>query len=101
GKWRQRLIGSGKRKRNRHIKMSLGEIATIIIAFQVSGYRTFKDYYTKHVEKYWKKEFPDLFSYSRMVEVMPSVLTILYALLKCNKGTKTGVYYVDSMNLAV
>ena len=41
-------------------RMSLSEIMTILIMYQLSGYKTFKWYYTKHLMKYQRKDFPDL-----------------------------------------
>lgn len=43
---KQLLIGSGK-KRNRQFTLALSEVMTIVIAFQGSAYRTFKDYYNR------------------------------------------------------
>jgi hypothetical protein len=55
------------RKRQQKSKLCLSEIVTIIINFHISGYRNFKDYYTKHVSIYLASEFPNLLSYNRIV----------------------------------
>ena len=47
-------------------RMSLSEIMTILIMYQLSGYKTFKWYYTKHLMKHQRKDFPDLVSYNRI-----------------------------------
>ncbi len=52
------------------------EIMAIVIAFQTSGYRTFKQYYLA-IQIAWKKFFPNLPSYNRFVELMPRVLVQL------------------------
>jgi hypothetical protein len=41
----QKLIEGETRKRNRSGKLRISEIMTLLIAFQTSGYRTFKDFY--------------------------------------------------------
>jgi len=50
------------------------EVMMIIVWFQQSGYRTFKDYYLKEVYQHLRDEFPNLVSYTRFVELMPSAL---------------------------
>jgi hypothetical protein len=40
---------------------------TILILFQQSGYRTFKGFYTQHVQTRLRAEFPQLVSYVRFV----------------------------------
>lgn len=49
------------------------EIMAIVISFQTSGYRTFKQYYLA-IQITWKKLFPKMPSYNRFVELMPRVL---------------------------
>ena len=63
-------------------RMSLSEIMTILIMYQLSGYKTFKWYYTKHLMKHQRKDFPDLVSYNRFVEIMKFALVplILYTI---------------------
>ena len=45
------LIEDGTRKRNREGNLSISEIMTILIAFQASGWLTFKSFY-QYVLKY-------------------------------------------------
>ena len=61
-------------KRHRKYRLGLSEIATIIVYFHCSGYRHFKDYYLKHVSKNYRSEFPNLVSYNRFVDLIPSAL---------------------------
>ena len=63
-KWEKKLI-SPKKSRNRHSRLSIPEVMTIVINFHLSNYRNFKHYYIDHVKKHMKNEFPDLVSYSR------------------------------------
>ena len=83
-------------------RMALSEIMTILIMFHLSGYRTFKWYYQKHVMQHQKKDFPNLVSYSRFVEIMeyalvPLILYIVRArFVKCS-----GISFVDSTPIKV
>ncbi len=43
-----KLLPSSK-IRNRSSNLTISEILTIIVYYHYSGYKTFKDYYTKHV----------------------------------------------------
>jgi Transposase DDE domain len=81
--------------------MSASELMTILILFQQSQYRTFKAFYTQHVQQYWRDEFPQLVSYGRFVELMPSVLVPLTVYLHEHFGDCTGVSFIDSTALAV
>ena len=83
-------------------RMALSEIMTILIMFPLSGYRTFKWYYQKHVMQHQKKDFPNLVSYNRFVEIMkyalvPLILYIVRArFVKCS-----GISFVDSTPIKV
>jgi hypothetical protein len=80
----------------------MSEVMTIVIAFHHSGYRTFKDFYLKHVCKYWRSEFPGLVSYSRFVELMQaSVVPLAVYLMTRSKGKVTGIAFIDSTPLRV
>ena len=88
-------------KRKRKFRLCLSEIATIVVYFHSSGYRNFKDYYIKHVLKYCQLEFPNLVSYNRFVELMPSALMPLILYLNTRKGEITGISFIDSTRLPV
>ena len=83
-------------------RMSLSEIMTILIMYQLSGYKTFKWYYTKHLMKHQRKDFPDLVSYNRFVEIMKFALVplILYT-IKARSDKCSGISFVDSTPLKV
>ena len=83
-------------------RMTLSEIMTILIMYQLSGYKTFKWYYTKYVMVYQKKDYPDLVSYNRFVEIMKFALVplILYT-TKALFGRCSGISFVDSTSLKV
>ncbi len=74
----------------------MSEIMTIVIHFHQSYYRNFKAYYTHHVSKYLRSEFPDLVSYNRFIELMPRVqLPLLAYFIHC-RGRCSGISFVDS-----
>lgn len=95
-----KLLTDGAGKRKRAFKMSLSEVLTIIVYFNHSGYRTFKDYYKKHVLVHLTNDFHSLLSYTRFVELKnKSVLALfiytqLYIRRKC-----TGISFIDSFAL--
>ena len=82
-------------------RLSLSEVMTIAIHFHQSSYRTFKDYYIKHVCQHLIDYFPNLVSYNRMVELMPNVLTACLYYLNSRQGNVTGISFVDSTAIPV
>lgn len=95
-----RLLSNGNGHRVRKISLSLSEIMTILSYYHQSGYKTFKDYYTKNAEL--KSAFPGMPSYNRFIElqqkaVMPlAIFAKLRAVGKCD-----GISFVDSFPLRV
>lgn len=82
--------------------LCLSEIMTIISYFQVSGYRNFKTYYTKHVSTVLKPYFPRLVSYNRFVELMTEALIPLVLYIHARGlGKCTGFSFIDSTTLDV
>ncbi len=99
--WQQRLLAAGARKRQRAGNLSASEIMTILIHFHQSHYRDFKAFYTQHVLAHLRSEFPDLISYSRFVDLIPSVLFPLAASLETCRGQCNGLSFVDSTKLVI
>jgi len=99
--WERKLLADGSKKRRRAGQLSVSEIMTIIIYFHQSQYRNFKAYYTEHVSKHLRAEFPNLVSYERFVILMPSVLGPLSAYLKSLYGRCHGISFIDSTALRV
>ena len=93
------LIGDQKR-RNRRPELSLSEAMTIVILFHKTGYRTFKDYYTRFVSLL-RAYFPNLVSYSRFVNLMKTCLFPLFIFSQGCLGKSTGLSFVDSTILTV
>ena len=63
-KWQQYQLESGMRIRRRKASLAMSEIMTIIIHFHQSNYRTFKIYYTKHLQVNLRAESHGLVSCS-------------------------------------
>jgi hypothetical protein len=99
--WERDLLDSGMRQRRRVGQLCASEIMTIMIYFHQIRYRDFKTYYTQFVQVYLRSEFPNLVSYSRFVELIPSVLVPLCAYLQSCYGRCTGVSFIDSTPIAV
>ena len=83
-------------------RMALSEIMTILIMYHLSGYRTFKWYYTKYVMVYQKKDYPDLVSYNRFVEIMEYALVPLALyIIRAGFVRCSGISFVDSTPIKV
>lgn len=91
----------GKPRKIRRCSLSLSEIITILAMFQLSHYKTFKDFYCGCLVVNHKQDFHRLISYNRFVELTPRALMPLLVLLLNVKGKETGRYYVDSTKLSV
>lgn len=70
---------AASKQRQRQGQLWPSEIMTILIHFHQSHYRTFKAYYTQHVQVYLTSEFPHLVSYTRFVALIPTMLVPLLA----------------------
>jgi hypothetical protein len=99
--WQARLLTATTRQRQRRSGLCLSEVMTILIGFHLSGYRTFKAYYTEHVLRHQRAEFPGLVSYARFVELQPQTLVPLCAYLRTRFGTCTGISFMDSTKISV
>ena len=89
-----------KKQRYRIPQLCESEIMTIVISFQTSGFRTFKQFYLA-IQITWKKFFPKMPSYNRFVELMPRVLVQLTLFLFAHKGRVTGISFIDSTVIKV
>ena len=83
-------------------QLSMSEVMTLIILYHHSGgYRNFKSFYTLYACKLLKKDFPNLVSYTRFVELMPLALLPLCAFLNTCQGECTGIAFVDSTKIVI
>jgi len=93
---------NGKKTRNKPGKLSHSEVMTILISFHLGGYRNLKHYYLFYVSQHLNKEFPQLVSYNRFVELQQQVAFPLVLFLKlCRMGECTGISFIDSTTLKV
>jgi Transposase DDE domain len=99
--WERELLAAGQRRRRRATRLPPAEILTILILFQQSGYRPFKGFYREHVQVHVRREFPQLVSYTRFVDLMPRFLVPLAVYLHLQRGQCTGISFIDSTALAV
>lgn len=99
--FRTHLLANGDRQRIRISSLCLSEVMTIIIYFHLSGYRTFKDFYTRYVSKHLLWAFPRLVSYNRFVELMADSVVPMAAYLNSRFGTCSGISFIDSLPIAV
>ena len=100
--WQKTLLEDGETKtRIRERSVCESEIIAVIVCFHISGYRTFKWFYMKYVQKFWLSKFPGLPSYNRFVEVMADVLVPIAAFMQSRCGNGKGIAFVDSTSLCV
>lgn len=99
--YEKHLIEDRIRRRRRDSKLSMSEVMTILIAFQTSGYRTFKAFYS-YLLKYRRCDFPGLLSYDRFISLIPRTVIPLFAYLQF-KGLDrpTGISFIDTTSLKV
>lgn len=99
--WEAEQLQSGEKQRRRRGQLCESEIMTLLIYFHSFRQRDFKTYYTQFVQVHLREEFPNLVSYNRFVELIPSVLIPLCAYLQHGYGQCSGVSFIDSTPLAV
>lgn len=93
------ILGNRPRKAS---KMSRSEVITILLLFQISGFKCFKHYYIFYVQKHMQREFPQTVSYNRFVELSQGIILPLTVFLKtCCCGLCTGISFVDSTPIRV
>lgn len=78
------LTGLTKGNRGPECSVSVSEIMTISILFQMVGYRNLKTFYTTFLQTYWKKYFPDLPGYTRFIELTGRSIFLLILFTQLN-----------------
>ncbi len=87
---------------NTKSKLTRSEIITILIMFHSSNEKTLKHFYNTTIRNNYKKEFPNLVSYNRFVELQKNaILPMLCFLMMRRTGDCTGISFVDSTRLKV
>lgn len=83
-------------------KLSISEVMTIMILFQLSGIRCFKWFYNLYLARHLSDDFPNLVSYNRFVELQKKALLPMAVFAKtCTLGKCTGISFVDSTPIRV
>ncbi len=98
--WKAAQLQGGK-QRERAGQLCPSEVLTILIHFHQSHSRTFKAYYTEHVQMSLTSEFPHLVSYPRFVALIPRMMLPLLPYLQTRYGACTGISFIDSTSLKV
>ena len=103
-KWmKAKALSASNRPKKRHRKhhMHTSEVMTILVYFHHRQYRTFKDYYLKHICIKLRWAFPHLVSYNRFVELIPQTLMALWGYLRLRFGECSGISFIDSTAIKV
>lgn len=95
-----RLLHDGSRKRRRKCRLATSEMLTIVIGFHLSHFRDFKAFYNYLLANHLR-DFPNLISYNRFVELMPRLVAPLSCYLQSRYGKQTGIAFVDSTPIRV
>lgn len=99
-KFDKKLLSNGNGKRKRMLSLTMSEVMTISIWYHYSGYKSFKDYYTKHVAVYLQNDFPKLVFYNRFIELRKMIVIPLLVFLTTKKMSFcTGISFIDSFKL--
>lgn len=96
----QTILPANK-SRNRAGTMSTSELMTIVIWFHCSGYKNFKQFYLEYVCKHLRQDFPNLISYSRLIQLMPRLVIPLAMFLKSSFAQCSGISIIDSTSINV
>jgi hypothetical protein len=95
----QSLIGNIPKRKPR---MSMSEIMTIMILFQLSNIRNFKVFYILYVKQNLVEDFPKTVSYNRFVELQKQMLLPMAVFAKTScLGECSGISFIDSTPLSV
>lgn len=98
--FKKRVLSEGKGIRERSITLSASEVMTILIYYHSSGFKTFKDFYTKNVEL--RSAFFPLPSYNRFIELQQKIFIPLALFAKlCSSNPCDGISFIDSFPLPV
>ena len=95
------LPNDEKAKSGRPSNMSLSDILTIIIFFQHSKFKTFKDYYIVYIQGIHKTAFKKVLSYNRFNELMNENMQYIALFALSTMAQSTGIQYIDSTILPV
>lgn len=84
----------------RKSRMCTSEIITITVYFQLSGMKTFKDYYEKCVLKEMTSEFPNALSYEQFQAKKQQLTSVMFIISKSfGEEYLNGKYLMDSFHI--
>ena len=89
------LTGPSKGKRGPECCLAISEIMTILVMFQMSRFRDFKNFYTGLLCIYYRSYFPRLPTYERFVNLMKRAIFPLTIYAQLKSGKRTGIYYIE------
>lgn len=96
------LLSSGNNQRNRNFKMSTAEVICILILFHLEQSRNLKNFYLYTIKTQLNREFPNLVSYNRFVELSKKVILPMTMFLKSKTiGKCSGISFIDSTPVRV
>lgn len=98
--WEESKLLPTNKVRQRKGALSLAELITIILYFYLSPCRDFKNYYLYFLQSKYKGHFRFV-SYSRIVQLWPSLILPLTILFQQLTGETTGIYFIDSTKLQI
>jgi Transposase DDE domain len=81
--------------------LAISEVMTILILFQSSRVRDFKNFYLGLLCPYYKSYFPKLPCYAHFIRLMQRAIFPLCIFTQLRAGRQTGIYYIDSSCLPV
>lgn len=100
--YKERLIADKESEVKYNSRLSMSEVMSIVVYYHNYGNRTFKDFYLKTVREVLKPYFPNLVSYNRFIELIPTILIPLVAFLKLKRLVKSdAITFIDSTKIRV
>lgn len=101
--WQMKQQSGANKKRRRQPELHPSEVATIVCAYHLSGYKCFEYYYRTCILEHYRSWFPQAPSYERFVSLLGRAvpLLLLWLLYKMGQSLHTGYYFIDSKKLEV
>ncbi len=95
------LPGQIKGRRGPACSLTISEIMTILVMFQMVRFRDFKTFYEGFLQPYWRSYFPHLPGYHHFISLIKRVIFHMTLFTQLKSGKRTGIYYIDSSCLPV
>jgi hypothetical protein len=96
-----KVLSTGIKKAPKQCCLTPGEVMAIAVYYHRSGYKTFKDYYTRSYEL--KSGFPSMPSYNRFIELQQKIVLPLNIFMQIiiTQNKCTGASFIDSFPLPI